>query len=299
MISTIIGKKLGQAQAFLEDGSRIPMTKIMVAGNVVTQIKTTEKDGYQSVQLGFGEAKKADKPTIGHIKKAGVTKTPRFFRETKADKVEDVTLGSEINVEEVLSAGDIVDVTGTSKGKGYAGVVKRHHFKGGPKTHGQSDRHRAPGSIGQSTTPGRVYKGKRMAGRMGAEQVTIKNLEVIDYADGVLLVKGLIPGPISSIVTITRRGINKKHIGLYKEPVVEEVVEAKVEEIGPSIEEQEAQRVEVEAKAIEEEKAEAAAAQVANQTEDVEAKASTVSEEKAEETIDSPVNEEVKEEEAK
>ncbi len=284
MIQTIIGKKLGQAQAFLEDGSRVPMTKIMVAGNVVTQIKTTEKDGYQSVQLGCGEAKKADKPTTGHATKAGLKTTPRFFRETKGDKIEDMTIGAEVNVEEVLSAGDIVDVTGTSKGKGYAGVVKRHHFKGGPKTHGQSDRHRAPGSIGQSTTPGRVYKGKRMAGRMGVDQVTIKNLEIIGYADGVLLVKGLVPGPISSIVTITRRGVNKKHVGLYHEPVVEdEIIDTKVEEIGPSVEEQEAQRLETEAKAEEEAKAEQEAAQTANQVEEgVETGKAEVSDEIAE-----------------
>jgi large subunit ribosomal protein L3 len=141
------------------------MTRIDVSGIVVSQIKTAEKDGYDAVQLGYGMTKKADKPTAGHSKKAGLNSTPRFFKETRADKIEGIELGSAVNVEEVLSAGDIVDVTGVTKGKGYAGVVKRHHFKGGPKTHGQSDRHRAPGSIGQSTTPGRVYKGKRMAGR--------------------------------------------------------------------------------------------------------------------------------------
>jgi large subunit ribosomal protein L3 len=250
MIQSLLGKKLGQTQGFLENGTRIPMTRIMVEGNVVSQLKTQEKEGYDAVQLGFGATMKADKPTIGHSKKAGLTITPRFFKETRADKIEEVVLGQAIKAEEVLSEGDIIDVTGISKGKGYAGVVKRHHFKGGPKTHGQSDRHRAPGSIGQSTTPGRVYKGKRMAGRMGAEQVTVKNLEVIEFADGVLLVKGLIPGPISSIVTITRRGTNKKYVGLYKEPVVEEeIADNKVEEIGPSVEEQEEQRAEAEAAA--------------------------------------------------
>jgi large subunit ribosomal protein L3 len=214
------------------------------------------------VQLGFGINNKADKPTTGHAKKAGLEKTPRFFRESKADKMDGIEAGSTVNVEEVLSAGDIIDFTGISKGKGYAGVVKRHHFKGGPKTHGQSDRHRAPGSIGQSTTPGRVYKGKRMAGRMGAEQVTVKNLEVIEFADGVLIVKGLIPGHISSVVTITRRGENKKHIGLYKEPVIEEeIAGAKIEEVGASVEEQEVQRAEVEALAAKEEESVEAAAQ--------------------------------------
>lgn len=298
MISSIIGKKLGQTQGFLEDGSRIPMTRIAVSGNVVSQIKTSDKDGYDSIQLGFGNNKKADKPTTGHSKKAGLKQTPRFFRETKADKLEGIELGQEINVEEVLSAGDIIDVSGTSKGKGYAGVVKRHHFKGGPKTHGQSDRHRAPGSIGQSTTPGRVYKGKRMAGHMGAANVTVKNLEVIDYTDGVLLVKGLIPGPISSIVTITRRGTNKKHQGIYKEPVVEEeILDVKVEEIGPSVEEQEAQRREVEAKADAEEKAAAAAAQVANQSDNEETSVPVVEEEAAVEPEAEVVEEVSKEEE--
>lgn len=279
MINTILGKKLGQTQGFLEDGKRIPMTRIDVSGIVVSQIKTSEKDGYEAVQLGYGMTKKADKPTQGHSKKAGLSMTPRFFKETKADKIDGIELGSTINVEEVLSAGDIIDVTGTTKGKGYAGVVKRHHFKGGPKTHGQSDRHRAPGSIGQSTTPGRVYKGKRMAGRMGAVQATVKNLEVVEYADGILLVKGLIPGPISSIVTITRRGTNKKHIGLYKEPVAEEtIVEAKVEEIGDTVEEQEAQRNEVE----QEVKAEEAAEKAVEQGLPEEVKADSVEEAPAE-----------------
>ncbi len=271
MIQSILGKKLGQSQGFLSDGSRIPMTRISVSGNVVSQIKTQDHEGYNAIQLGFGDNKKSKKPISGHSKKAGLTSTPRFFKETKADKIEDLTLGQEINAEEVLSAGDIVDVSGTSKGKGFAGVVKRHHFKGGPKTHGQSDRHRAPGAIGQGTTPGRVYKGKRMAGHMGVDQVTVKNLEVIDLADGILTVKGLVPGHISSIVTITRRGVNKKHVGLYKEPVAEEeIVEAKVEEIGPSVEEQEEMRKETEAKAEIEAKAEKEAAQVASQTDSAE-----------------------------
>ncbi len=273
MIQTILGKKLGQTQGFLEDGRRIPMTRIDVSGIVVSQVKTKDHEGYNAIQLGYGMNKKADKPTTGHATKAGLTSTPRFFKESKVDKVEEIELGSSVNVEEILGAGDIVDVSGTSKGKGYAGVVKRHHFKGGPKTHGQSDRHRAPGSIGQSTTPGRVYKGKRMAGHMGVAQVTVKNLEVVEIADGVLTVKGLVPGHISSMVTITKRGVNKKAMGLYKEPVEEEIAEdVKVEEIGPSVEEQEEMRKETEAKADEAEKAEAAEAQVANQVDKPEVK---------------------------
>lgn len=279
MIQTILGKKLGQTQGFLEDGRRIPMTRIDVSGIVVSQVKTKDHEGYDAIQLGYGMNKKADKPTNGHSKKAGLTSTPRFFKESKVDKVEEIELGSSVNVEEILGAGDIVDVSGTSKGKGYAGVVKRHHFKGGPKTHGQSDRHRAPGSIGQSTTPGRVYKGKRMAGHMGVAQVTVKNLEVVEIADGVLTVKGLVPGHISSMVTITKRGVNKKAMGLYKEPVEEEVAEdVKIEEIGPSVEEQEEMRKETEAKADEVEKAEAAAAQVANQVDKPEVEEKTAEE---------------------
>ncbi len=279
MIQTILGKKLGQTQGFLEDGRRIPMTRIDVSGIVVSQVKTKDHEGYDAIQLGYGMNKKADKPTNGHSKKAGLTSTPRFFKESKVDKIEEVELGSAVNVEEILGAGDIVDVSGTSKGKGYAGVVKRHHFKGGPKTHGQSDRHRAPGSIGQSTTPGRVYKGKRMAGHMGVAQVTVKNLEVVEIADGVLTVKGLVPGHISSMVTITKRGVNKKAMGLYKEPVEEEIAEdVKVEEVGPSVEEQEEMRKETEAKADEVEKAEAAEAQVANQVDKPEVEEKTAEE---------------------
>lgn len=123
------------------------MTRIDVSGIVVTQIKTKEHEGYDAIQLGYGMNKKADKPTNGHATKAGLTSTPRFFKESKVDKIEEVEVGSSVNVEEILGAGDIVDVSGISKGKGYAGVVKRHHFKGGPKTHGQSDRHRAQGLL--------------------------------------------------------------------------------------------------------------------------------------------------------
>ncbi len=296
MIQAILGKKLEQTQGFLQNGTRIPMTKIMVGGNVVSQIKTIEKDGYEAVQLGFGNTKKADKPTQGHSKKAGLKETPRFFKEVKADKLEGIEAGTAINVEEILEAGDRIDVTGTSKGKGYAGVVKRHGFHGGPKTHGQSDRHRAPGSIGQSTTPGRVYKGKKMAGRMGNEQVTVKNLEVIEVNGEELLIKGLIPGSIGSIVTITRIGNNKKHVGLYQEPVAEEVVidEKKVEEVGEPLVEQEEARVEDAEEVKEEMQAEAAAEQITEPAKPTEEVKTEEVEEKIEE-----VKEETKEEEEK
>ncbi len=218
MIQSLIGKKIDQTQGFLEDGTRVPLSVISVGGNVVTQIKTQDHEGYNSIQLGFGTWKRPTKPMTGHIKKAGLDKsTPRFFREVRVDTPPDQTLGSAILVSEVFEPGDVVDVTGTSKGKGFAGVVKRHGFHGGPKTHGQSDRHRAPGAIGTGTTPGRVYRGKRMAGRMGNDQVTIKNLEVLDVKEDTILVRGLIPGNKGSVVTITKVGKNKKFKPLYSE----------------------------------------------------------------------------------
>lgn len=223
MIQGLLGKKTNQAQGFLEDGKRIPLSYVSVSGNFVSQIRTTEKEGYQSLQLAFGTKKKINKPTAGHIRKAGLEKLPRFFREIRVSELPDIQVGTEIIPADVFKPGDIVNVTGVSKGKGYAGVVKRYHFKGGPRTHGQSDRERAPGSIGQTTTPGRVYKGKKMAGRMGHEKVTIENLEIIDVTnDGVLLIKGLIPGSVNSLVVIKKVGENKKFMPLYKEIKVED-----------------------------------------------------------------------------
>jgi len=218
MIQSLIGRKIDQTQGFLEDGTRVPLSVISVAGNVVTQIKTADHEGYNSIQLGFGSSKKPTKPILGHIKKAGLQeKMPRFFREVRVDDLPDQALGSAILVSEVFEPGDVVDVTGTSKGKGFAGVVKRHGFHGGPKTHGQSDRHRAPGASGSGTTPGRVYRGKRMAGRMGNEQVTIKNLEILGVKEDTILVRGLVPGAKGSIVTIKKVGKNKKFKPLYSE----------------------------------------------------------------------------------
>ena len=219
---SLIGKKSFQKQGFLQDGTRVPLSGVVVAGNFITQIKTQNKEGYNSLQLGFATKKRPNKAILNHSKKAGLENTPRFFREVKVDDVSDAVLGSEINISEVFQPGDMVDVTGISKGKGFAGVVKRHNFKGGPRTHGQSDRERAPGSIGQTTTPGRVYKGKRMAGRMGHETVTIKNLEIIEVTDdGVLLIKGLVPGSLNSVVKVKKVGTIKNFVPFYKEPSVE------------------------------------------------------------------------------
>lgn len=196
----MLGIKKDQSQKFLEDGSRIPVTSVAVGENKVIAVKTPPKHGYCSIQLTS-------------------TSAPLFLREVRlsdADSSSLLQLGDIITALSVFKAGDIIDVIGISKGKGYAGVVKRHHFKGGPRTHGQSDRERSPGSIGQSTTPGRVYKGKRMAGRMGKNRVTIKNLRVVDVTDSEILIKGLIPGIKNSLIMIRKVGEDKKFIPLFR-----------------------------------------------------------------------------------
>ena len=225
----IVGKKVNQTQKFLEDGTRIPVTQVSTGGNVVVSLKTSDKDSYNAVQIGFGIRKNFNKAILGHTKKAGMEKPSRFLREIRVWNTDESPLpeiGSQIKAEDVLKPGDIVDVTGKSKGKGYAGVVKRHHFKGGPRTHGQSDRERAPGSIGQTTTPGRVYKGKRMAGRMGNTKATLKNLVVIDVSGDDVFIKGLVPGSLNSLVVIRKTGESKKFVPLYKEISEEEKVSA-------------------------------------------------------------------------
>ncbi len=219
MIQALVGRKIDQTQKFLQNGRRIPVTEIAVPDNAVVQVKTEEKDGYKALQLGFGVKKRPIKAVLGHAKKANLTHSPEKIQEVLLTDVDAADLpkpGDLLTVETVFKAGDIVSITGTSKGKGFAGVVKRHHFKGGPKTHGQSDRHRAPGSIGQSTTPGRVFKGKRMAGRMGHEQVTIKNLTVVDVdsENKKLFIQGLVPGHKNALLFITRDGENKKFVPL-------------------------------------------------------------------------------------
>ena len=225
----LIGKKTYQKQGFLQNGIRVPLSAVSVADNLISQVKTADKDGYSSLQIGFGIKKRTNKALNGHSKKAGLEKTPRFLKEIRVADIAGFELGTKIDINEVFKPGDIVDVSGVSKGKGFAGGVKRWNFKGGPRTHGQSDRERAPGSIGQTTTPGRVYKGKKMAGKMGDTTATVRNLEVIEItADGVILIKGLIPGPKGAIVVIKKVGENKKFVPLYKE-VVEEPVSEEVQ----------------------------------------------------------------------
>jgi large subunit ribosomal protein L3 len=230
MISTLIGKKLDQEQTFLENGNRVPVSKILLADNVVLQAKTLATDSYAAVQLGAGSKKKANKAYLGHVKKQGAETAPLKIKEVRLGNVQEEDMpksGDLLSVDSVFKPGDIVEVSGTSKGKGFAGGVKRHGFRGGPKTHGQSDRHRAPGSIGQGTTPGRVYKGKRMAGRMGTETVTVTNLRVVDVdtEEKMLYVSGLVPGHKNSWVYITKTGEDKNFVPPIdkKEKKVEQV----------------------------------------------------------------------------
>ena len=202
MIRGILGRKIGMTQVFMEVGTVKPVTVLEVGPCTITQIKTTEKEGYNAVQIGYKTVKRLNAPEKGHLGKLGLFKHLREFRVKDTLNIE---LGSSINVG-IFQAGDKVDISGISKGMGFAGSVKRHGFAGGPKTHGQSDRHRAPGSIGSGTTPGRVLKGMRMAGHMGNERVTVKNLEVIqsDVDRNLLLVKGSVPGARNGLLEIRK-----------------------------------------------------------------------------------------------
>ena len=203
-IQGLIGKVIGGTQYFHEDGTANAVTAVRVGPCTVTQIKTLESDGYQSVQLGFEPVKRSNKPMQGHLKIAG-GQLFRFMREVGVKDIDEVALGDEINVS-MFNVGDKVDVQGTSKGKGFQGGVKRYNFRGGPKTHGQSDRHRAPGSIGAGTTPGKVLKGMRMAGHMGNAKVTIRGIEVVtvDTDRNLLILKGTVPGGRNSLIKIKK-----------------------------------------------------------------------------------------------
>jgi large subunit ribosomal protein L3 len=208
MISGLMGRKIGMTQVFTEGGTVEQVTAIEAGPCIVTQIKTPAKEGYSAVQLAFGEAKRLNSPERGHLGKLGLFSHLREFRVADASGIE---LGLRVDVS-LFQPGDTVDVSGTSKGKGFAGGVKRHHFSGGPKTHGQSDRHRAPGSVGAGTTPGRVFKGQRMAGHMGSERVTVRRLEVVsaDPDRNLLLVKGGVPGARNSVLEIRKSGASAR-----------------------------------------------------------------------------------------
>ncbi|MBI4546814.1 MAG: 50S ribosomal protein L3 [Ignavibacteriae bacterium] len=203
----ILGKKVGMTNIFDEKGEAIPCTVIEAGPCFVAQIKTRDKDGYEALQLGFEDKKGrlVSKPMHGHFKRAGIT-SKRIIREFRDFDVAKFHVGAEVRVDAIFSEGDVVSVAGTSKGRGFQGVVKRHHFGGGFRTHGQSDRERAPGSIGSSSFPSRVFKGMRMAGRMGGERVTVKNLRVLQIIpeSNLLLVSGSIPGHNNSYVEIRK-----------------------------------------------------------------------------------------------
>jgi large subunit ribosomal protein L3 len=217
MIKGIIGRKVGMTQLFTESGWVEAVTVVEAGPCTVTQIKTVGKEGYNAVQMGFREAKRLNAPEKGHLGKLGLFKHLREFR---LDEAPDVEVGHKIDVS-LFKPGDLVDVIGLSKGRGFAGVVKRHHFSGGPKTHGQSDRHRAPGAIGSGTTPGHIVKGLRMAGHMGNQRVTVKSLLVMkaDPDRNLLLLRGAVPGAKNGLLEIRK---SKQQVAIKQETAKQE-----------------------------------------------------------------------------
>ncbi|MFD9740942.1 50S ribosomal protein L3 [Umezawaea sp. NPDC059074] len=203
-VKGLLGTKLGMTQVFDENNRIVPVTVVKAEPNVVTQVRTQEIDGYTAVQLAFGaiDPRKVNKPVTGHFAKAGATPR-RYLAELRTTDATEYQVGQELTAE-VFEAGAVVDISGTSKGKGTAGVMKRHGFHGLGASHGTQRKHRSPGSIGACATPGRVFKGVRMAGRMGHERVTTQNLTVhrIDAEAGLLLIKGAVPGPKGGVVFI-------------------------------------------------------------------------------------------------
>ena len=198
----LIGRKIGVTQVFQADGTMVAVSVVAVEPNTVTRLRTTERDGYTAVQLGAEPSKRLTRPEAGQLKDLPQLARIREFR---VDAVGDYTVGQQIGLGDLFAEGDLVDITGVSKGKGFAGHIKRHHFHRGPKTHG-SDHHRAPGSIGPGTTPGRVYKGMKMAGHMGDERVTVKKVKVVrmDAERNLILVKGSVPGPRNSVILVKK-----------------------------------------------------------------------------------------------
>ena len=198
----LIGKKVGMTQVFQDNGTMVAVSVVAIAPNTVTRLRTPARDGYSAVALGTDETRKLNKPDAGQLKDLPKVATIREFR---VDNLADFEVGQTLGLGDLFAPGDLVDVTGVSKGRGFAGVIKRHNFARGPKTHG-SDHHRAPGSIGPGTTPGRVYKGVRMAGHMGDERVTIKKVRVVraDAERNLLLVSGSLPGSRGSLVLVRK-----------------------------------------------------------------------------------------------
>ena len=203
-MTAIFGRKLGMTQVFSASGEAHGVTVVEAAQNVVVQVKTGTKDGYEAIQIGFGNRKQINKPQRGHMQDLGQFEVLREVRVPSASEYE---IGQKLGVE-LFEQGDLVDATSKSKGRGFAGGIKRYHFHGGPKTHGQSDKHRSPGSIGSGTTPGRVRKGLHMAGHMGDRQITVKNLQIVESNElrGLLLIKGAVPGGVNGLVRIRKTG---------------------------------------------------------------------------------------------
>jgi large subunit ribosomal protein L3 len=203
-VKGLLGKKLGMTQAWDENNRLVPITVVEAGSNVITQIKTLENDGYTAIQVAYGaiDPRKVNQPEAGHFAKAEVNPR-RYIAEIRTNDADSYAVGQELGVE-VLEVGKLVDVVGTSKGKGFAGHMKRHGFAGVGASHGQHRNHRKPGSIGMSSTPGRVFKGMRMAGRMGGDRVTTLNLvlHAVDAEKGLLLIKGAVPGPKGSLVFV-------------------------------------------------------------------------------------------------
>jgi large subunit ribosomal protein L3 len=198
----LIGRKVGMTQVFQDDGTMVAVSVLAIEPNTVTRLRTPDRDGYTAVQIGTEVSKKLNKPETGQLKDLPKVATIREFR---VDSVADVTVGQTFSLGDLFEAGDLVDVTGVSKGKGFAGVIKRHNFHRGPQTHG-SDHHRAPGSIGPGTTPGRVYRGLKMSGHMGSERVTVKKVRVVraDADRNLLLVKGSLPGARGGLILVKK-----------------------------------------------------------------------------------------------
>lgn len=208
MAEGLLGRKVGMAQLYGAKGEVVPVSVLEVGPCFVTQVKTADKDGYAAVQMGFGETRRLNKPERGHLKNVPSLK---YLREVRTSNVQDYSVGQKLGVS-IFAVGGMVDVSGVSKGKGHAGVVKRYHFKGGKKTHGASDRVRRPGASGATTTPGRVLRGLRMAGQMGNKPVTTLNLEIVtvDPERNLLAVKGSVPGAKGALLFVRKARKEKK-----------------------------------------------------------------------------------------
>jgi large subunit ribosomal protein L3 len=220
MSGFILAEKTKQTQMFDTKGNRIPVTHLVTESCYLVDVKWNDVDGYCAVKLGFGQKKSIGKSIKGQFTKAGIENPLRFLKEIRVRPHQDVKpfeeegkkgfisgegkvfIGEQVDPSIIFKVGDIVNVSGTSKGKGFQGVVKRHGFRGGPRTHGQSDRERAPGSMGQTTTPGHTYKGKRMAGRMGGDRITVSGLEVMSITNNEMIVKGLVPGNVGGLLEV-------------------------------------------------------------------------------------------------